>query len=114
MPLTTATKELVAGYVTGLGDYISLHTGDPSTTGANEATGGSPAYARKQTTWSAGSSDGIYTGTEVSIDVPAGTYTYAGVWSAVSGGTFRGSQAITSATYGGQTVVKVTPSFSQK
>ena len=30
--------------------HISLHDDDPSTTGANEVTGGSPAYARKAAT----------------------------------------------------------------
>ena len=34
---------------------ISVHTGSPGTTGASEATGGAPAYARKATTWGAAS-----------------------------------------------------------
>lgn len=45
--LTAATKETAALAVTALGAYVSLHTADPGTTGTSEATGGSPAYARK-------------------------------------------------------------------
>ena len=114
MSFTNATKETAATSVTATGSWISLHTGDPSTTGANEATGGSPAYARKQTTWTAGSSDGVVNGSAVSIDVPAGTYTYAGVWSASTAGTFVGGFALSSSTGAlpGQAVVAVTPSIT--
>lgn len=108
-----ATKESLATQYTSLGAYISLHTSDPGSTGANEATGGTPAYARKQTTWTAGGSDGISTGSEVTIDVPAGTYTHAGLWSAVTAGTFIDKVAISSTTLGGQGTIKVTPTYTQ-
>jgi hypothetical protein len=113
MPTTAATKEAAAVAVTNLGGWVSLHTGDPGTTGANEATGGSPAYARKQTTWTTGTSDGVVAGSEVTVDVPAGTYTYAGFWSAQTGGTFTGSAAITSTTLSAQGQIKVTPTYTQ-
>lgn len=107
-----ATKETVALAYTGIGAYVSLHTADPGTTGANEATGGSPAYARKQTTWTGGASDGVVSGSQVTIDVPAGTYTYAGLWTASTGGTFIDKVAITSTTLGGQGQILVTPSVT--
>lgn len=110
---TNATREAAALEVTGLGTYISLHTADPGTTGASEATGGSPAYARKQTTWTGGASDGSVAGSEVTFDVPAGTYTHMGIWSAVSSGTFVGGFALaSSATLGAQGQVKVTPTIT--
>lgn len=113
MAFTNASKEAAADAVTDLGDYISLHTGDPSTTGANEATGGSPAYARKQTTWSAGASDGSITGSQVTFDVGAGTYTHIGVWTAATSGTFIGGFALSSsATLSGQGQVLVTPTIT--
>lgn len=114
MAFTNATKESAATSVTGLGAWVSLHTSDPGTTGAGEATGGSPAYARKQTTWTAGSSDGVVNGSAVSIDVPAGTYTHAGVWTAATAGTFIGGFALSSSTGAlpGQAVVQVTPSIT--
>ncbi|MFF0546964.1 hypothetical protein ACFYTF_29420 [Nocardia thailandica] len=92
--------------------YVSLHTSDPGTTGTAEATGGSPAYARKQTTWTSGSG-GVLTGSQVVIDVPAGTYTHAGLWTAASGGTFIDKVAITSTTLGSQGQILVTPSYTQ-
>jgi hypothetical protein len=58
--------------------WMSLHTGDPGNTGANEVSGGT--YARVATTWSnaAGSSK---VGTQVTINVPASTtVSYAGLW----------------------------------
>lgn len=111
--MTASAKETAALAVTALGAWISLHTADPGTTGTSEATGGSPAYARKQTTWTGGSSDGVVTGSQVTIDVPAGTYTYMGLWTAASGGTYLGSVVITSTTLGAQGQILVTPTFTQ-
>lgn len=104
-----ATKEALATAYTGQGAYISLHTADPGTTGTSEASGGSPAYARKLTTWTAGSSDGIATGSQVTFDVPAGTYTHVGIWSAATSGNFIDKCAISSTTLSGQGQVLVTP-----
>jgi len=108
-----ATKESLAVAYTNLGAWISLHTADPGTTGTSEATGGSPAYARKQTTWTAGSSDGVVTGSQVTFDVPAATYAYVGLWSASTGGTFIDKVAITSTTMSAQGQILVTPTFTQ-
>lgn len=112
MALTDATKEAAAVEVSTLGTWISLHTADPGTTGSSEASGGSPAYARKQTTWSAGAADGSVPGSEFTIDVAAGTYTHFGLWSAASGGTFVGGGTITSTTLGAQGQIKVTPTIA--
>ena len=91
-----ATKEAAALGVSALGGWISVHTADPGTTGASEATGG--GYARKQTTWTGGASDGTVTGSDVTIDLAAASYTDAGVWTASSGGTFIGPLAMTDIT----------------
>ena len=113
MPAPNATLETAALSATGLGTYISLHTASPGTTGASETTGGSPAYARMATTWTGGSSDGIVTGSQVTIDAAAGTYTHFGVWSAASGGTFIcGGALSSSAVLGAQGQVLVTPSVT--
>lgn len=109
-----ATKEALAAEYASLGDYISLHTDNPSTTGANEATGGSPAYARKQTTWSAGGSDGVYTGSQVTIDVPAGTYTHVGIFDASSSGNFIDYYELPDPiVMSAQGQIRVTPTFTQ-
>jgi hypothetical protein len=111
MAQPNATRETAALSVTALGDRISLHTADPGTTGASEATGGSPAYARKTTTWTGGASDGSVAGSEVTIDVPAGTYTHWGVFT--SGGTFVAGFALSSSVVlGAQGQVKLTPTIT--
>lgn len=113
MAFTNASKEAAALAVTALGTYISLHTADPGTTGTSEATGGSPAYARKQTTWTGGASDGSVPGSQVTFDAAAGTYTHVGVWSAATSGTFVAGFALSSpVTLGAQGQVLVTPTVS--
>lgn len=110
--LVAATKETAALAVTGLGAYVSVHTADPGTTDTSEASGGSPAYARAATTWTGGTSDGIVTGSAVVIDVPSGTYTHIGLWSAATSGTFIGSAAITSTTFAAQGTLAITPTVT--
>ncbi|RJO74186.1 hypothetical protein D5S18_18710 [Nocardia panacis] len=106
-----ATRQSLADNYKGLGAWVSLHTGDPGTTGTSEASGGTPAYARKQTTWTS-STGGVVNGSQVTIDVPAGTYTYAGLWSAATGGTFIDKVLITSTALGAQGQILVTPSIT--
>lgn len=104
------TKEDVAIYYGSLGAFISLHTGDPGSTGANEVSGGS--YARKQTTWTGGAVDGSIAGSAVTIPVPAGTFTYAGIWSAATGGRFVDKIAISSTQLGAPGEIVVTPAVT--
>jgi hypothetical protein len=60
--------------------HLSLHDGDPAGTGANEASGGS--YARQTVALSARSSGAatLSDATETFTAVPAGTYSYFGLW----------------------------------
>lgn len=110
MGFTDATLNAAIDAVAGIGDWISAHDGDPSTTGANEVTGGS--YAREQTTWGVAAS-GDSAGSEVTISIPGGTtVTHWGIWSAVSGGTFVGGFPLdVSEGYGADGVLKVTPTL---
>lgn len=122
MPATFPDAELnaMATAESGRVLYISLHTADPGTTGVNEATGGTPAYARKAPTFNAGgaagplgasaqpATPGVAWSGQVSFDVPAGTYTHFGVWDALTAGGFRGGNALSSAQVtAGQGVIKV-------
>jgi hypothetical protein len=82
--------------------YGFVATGDPGsgTTVANEASGGSPAYARKPLTWSAPDANGQITAS-ATFDLQAGTYTYAGLASSVSGATQLANVATAAKTYTG-------------
>jgi hypothetical protein len=70
--------------------HLSLHTAG-SSSGANEVTGGSPAYARQACAFGAAASGSkAMTGTET-FDVPAGTTVgWIGGWDAVTAGDFKG------------------------
>jgi hypothetical protein len=79
-----------AAYTQPTNVYVSLHTGDPGTTGASEVAGGS--YARQLAAFAAAS--GGSKATNAIIDfagmpaVGGGGVTHAGFWDAVSGGNF--------------------------
>ena len=66
------TRQALADAYKTLGTWIGTATGNPGTTAtpASESAGGSPGYARKQTTWSS-STGGVINGTSVTVDVPA-------------------------------------------
>lgn len=78
------------------GVFISLHTGDPGTDGSNEVTGGS--YVRQAENFGAASSGALTNASNLTFeDMPACTVTYFGIWTAESGGTFRGGWILTEA-----------------
>ncbi|MGY1946552.1 phage tail fiber protein [Nocardia asiatica] len=113
MALTNASKQAAAdGFkTTASAPWVSLHTSDPGTTGAGEATGA--PYARVQATWVSGTT-GVLTAALVSVPAPAGTYTHGGLWTASTGGTFIGGNALSpSVTLGGSGSINVTPSYTQ-
>ena len=93
MPMTATQKENVATGYANSAAYVSFHTGDPGTTGANEVAG-----ARAAITWTPGAVDGVITGTATGT-VAAGTnIAYIGLWTAGVGGTFldKAAGAVTS------------------
>lgn len=103
MAFTAAVRDDMLNDLDVLATHASLHTGDPGTTGTNEVVGGSPAYARKAITWNASSSGSKTFTASVTFDVPAlTTVTHCGMWSASSGGTFRGGGTSTNETFGSQ------------
>lgn len=96
---TAQGKENAAVGYTTAATHASLHTADPAGTGANEVTGGTPAYARLPVTWNAGTVDGVLTSNLLEFDVPASTtLTHVGLWTAVTAGTYLDKSAI-SATF---------------
>lgn len=111
--VTAAQKENLAVAYGNAAAYVSLHAGSPGTTGVNEITGGTPAYARKAATWAAGTVDGVVT-TTVTFDVPSGTtVTYCGIWSAATGGTFLDSSIVTSQAFATQGTYQLSITYTQ-
>lgn len=73
--------------------HLSVHTAY-SATGANEVTGGSPAYARKAVSYGAASAGAKVSSASVTFDIPASTTVrFVGRWTALTGGTFLGMEA---------------------
>jgi hypothetical protein len=111
---------LDSGFGTGAtsGTYMSLHSGDPTTTVAtalaNEIAGGTPAYARKQVNFSAAAAGAKSLAASVVFDIQAAdAFSYYALWSVASSGTqsqFKGSAALTAAegAYGSQGTYTVT------
>jgi hypothetical protein len=108
------TRQALANTYASTGTWIGAATGDPGTTStpANEATGGSPAYARQQTTWTAGSG-GVSNGSAVTLNVAAATYTYILLASAQTGATMIDKAAISSVVMSAQGQLVVTPTFNE-
>lgn len=92
MALTDGTLQSLGNSLAGLITHISLHTADPGTTGTNES-----AAARKAVSWNV-DADGDLTLTAQQTftgGASNGSVTHVGFWSASTGGTFRGSLALT-------------------
>jgi hypothetical protein len=90
MPITPTEVQVVAAAESAKILYLSLHTASPGTTGVT-------------------ASGGTGTSTQVTFDVPAGTYTHFGCWTAVTGGTFLGGNALSATqTPGGQSQILLT------
>lgn len=95
MAFSDAARNAARDGITDLAVYASLHTADPGATGANELSGGSPAYARQPVTLTPTGAGTANIATTATFDIPAGTTpSYAGLWSAATGGTFYGSDAL--------------------
>jgi len=92
MAIPPSTHQALCDHFRGLGTWITVFTGPGGTTGANEAVLPS---GRKQTVFPAASlaAPSVTQGSTVNIPVSNGTYTEGGIFSAESGGIFRGSEA---------------------
>lgn len=104
MALTNDAKNPMLDELGTLAVFVSLHTADPGLTGANEVTGGSPAYARVAITWNAASGGNLDSSNAPVLNVPAGTtVAFVGLWDLVAGTTFYGGGALSAPeTFGGQ------------
>ena len=109
MTNVTATADALIADYSALGNWIGVFTGAPGNTAApaNEASGGSPAYARQATSWTVSGATAI--GSAVTINVPAGTYSYMGFFSASSGNNMVDWCPMTPQIATGQTTITITP-----
>lgn len=108
MANSPAFREAMALAGAGMCGFINLHTGDPGTTGAAEA-----SSARGAITWVGGAVDGTVTGNELTLaNVPAGVYTYASLFSGSTGANYQTSYLLpASVVLGSAGPVKITPQY---
>lgn len=93
MPLTDTTLQMMGTYLTTIGTHLTLHSGDPGTTGANLV----PTTARIAASWSV-DADGDLTLSAQAAFVGAAAnapVSWVGIWSALTVGTFRGGFPLT-------------------
>lgn len=109
MTNVSATADALVTDYSGLGNWIGLCTGAPGSTASpsNEASGGSPAYARQSATWTVAGSTA--TGSAVTINVAPGTYSYMIVCSGSSGNNMVDWCPITPQVITAQTTITITP-----
>lgn len=115
MPIAVAnSRNAMAAYYGSQASWIGIATSDPGTsaTPAGEASGGAPAYARKQTTWGTAASSAIV-GSPATVDLPAGTYTHMILATASAGNNMWDKAAISSTTLGNQGQLILTPTYTQ-
>lgn len=108
MALSTDGLNAAAAGVTDTYSWVSLWDGDPQG-GGTEVTGGAPAYARKQGTFT--QSGGVASlQSSLTFDIPSGQQiTHFGLHDASSGGTLGGSNALSSTeNYGAQGTYELT------
>ena len=110
---TAGQRETLAVAYGGAATYAALYTTAPGASQGTEPSGGSPAYARKALSWTAGGSDGIVSAS-VTFDVPAGaTIVGAGVHTAITAGTYLDGSAVTSQAFATQGTYVLTLTFTQ-
>lgn len=93
MALTAGGLNIMLNAFGDAAAFVSLHTDNPGTNGANEVSNGE--YARVDPNWDSADGGAMVNADAVVFDVPASTtIKFLGYWSAGSGGTFYGSRAL--------------------
>jgi hypothetical protein len=95
-----AFLQALADYAVAQGNFISLHTGNPGSTGTAEVPTATGLYARQPTTWPAATMNAGQAqcqGSDVTFTLPVTTVTHLGCWDSASGGNFCWGTALDSA-----------------
>lgn len=82
MPIVDAGRHVALDALAAAGTRLAAYSGNPGGSGtSNEISGGSPAYARKATSFAAGASGQVASNAAVVFDIPAGSsVAYFGLW----------------------------------
>ncbi len=95
MSLPDTAKNTMLDAWAGVALFASLHNGYPGTSGANEISGGAPAYARVAATWNAAAAGNLNSLATPQFDVPAGEeIRFIGFWTLLTLGAFQGFMVV--------------------
>lgn len=114
MPIQTATMRnaLVDAYK-AQATHAALYTSTPGAAAGTEPSGGSPAYARRASSWGA-TSNSSATATPAAFDVPSGvTIVGAGFHSAISAGNYLDGGTVPSQPFSSQGTYTLTATYTQ-
>ena len=91
MPLVDAAKDVMLAALAAEIDFVGLASDYPGAGGANEISGGSPAYTREAITWNAPASGNLDSSNAPVFDVPPSTtIPWLMYFDAVTAGTYHG------------------------
>lgn len=111
---TSTMKNTLSDAYKGAATHAALYTSAPTSTQGTEATGGSPAYARKSLSWGS-SSAGVVSASAVTFDVASGqTIVGAGVHSSATVNTaYLDGASVTSQAFASQGTYQLTLTYTQ-
>jgi len=103
MPFSILGRNAMLDAFGTLAVFASLHDAIPGENGANEFSGGSPAYARKAISWNPAADGNKDASNQPVFDVPAGkTVAHIGFWTAEEGGVWKGSAPLVNEVFAAQ------------
>ena len=109
---TSTQRNTLASAYGSAATYAAVYTTVPGSAAGTEPSGGSPAYARKSTSWSA-ASNGVITTTPV-FDIPSGTTIVGcGLHTAATSGTYLDGASVTSQAFSSQGTYTLTLTYTQ-
>src|SRR5690242_19871876 len=86
MFIAAAVKNVMLDSLADTLAYVSIHEGDPGRLGSNEVS--DERYERRAIEWKHAIKGTLDSSNEPVFDLPGGTYTHFGVWTAQKGGDY--------------------------
>lgn len=100
MGYTNEAKNLMLDELGTVAVLVSLHTGDPGTTGASEINGTGNSYEKQAITWNPASGGNLDSNNQPEFEVPGGTtVSHFGIWNTAEDVFYGGEELSASETF---------------
>lgn len=110
---TVTQRNTLAGAYAGAATYMALYSTVPGATAGTELTGGTPAYARIATAWSAAANSATSTGPHAFNVASGATVAGGGFHTAVTAGTYLDGGSFTSQAFASQGTYSASATYTQ-